>query len=172
MEMQSQLRYESCTFYFSPSHTKTVEVLRIDDVVLSSHPHLQCWLVYLQVLRYYISEIERQGKDFSFLPPTDPSAGVPGVVNSSHPSVGALGVVNASSPVVGAPGVANYSNPSTAARWEVKKLHDEAVDRKGARLEKQLENSSRLKYIILLYLSLLGSGFAYVLSVIMCKQYY
>jgi hypothetical protein len=111
--------------------------------------------ISIKVLLYYINGIQRQGKDFSFLPPADPPAIAPAVVNST-------GCV---------PGVANYSNPSVAERWKLKKRHDEEVVKKRARLEKELENSKKLKYLILAYLILIGGGFAYVLSVIMCVRY-
>jgi len=109
----------------------------------------------LQVLLYYINEIQRQGKDFSFLPVADLSANDPALVNSTGC----------------APGVPNYSKPSVAERWKLKKRHDEEVVKKRARLEKEYENAKSLKYIILVYLFFIGTGFAYVLSVIMCDKY-
>lgn len=113
------------------------------------------YAISIKVLLFYINEIQRQGKDFSFLPVADLSANDSALVNSTGC----------------APGVPNYSKPSVAERWKLKKHHDEEVVKKRARLEKEYEKTKLMKYIILVYLLFIGGGFAYVLSVIMCKQY-
>jgi len=113
------------------------------------------YAISIKVLLYYINEILRQGKDFSFLPVADTSANDSALVNSTGC----------------APGLMNYCKPSVAERCKLKKRHDQEVVKKRARLEKQLENAKTEKYAILVYLFFIGIGFAYVLSVIMCLQY-